>query len=180
MADSPANPTPPTTTPGAAGSQTAATPPSREFNPQAAILAWLWPGLGHISLGHKYRGLLIMFGVLFLVLTGLLVGGLDAVDRKEDRLWYYAQSLCGPIAMAADYANQNYIKALPEEKLNRATGLGRVNELGTLFVALAGLMNLVVILDALHFHPRPAKPLRAPQPRRRATDPPATNAEADA
>jgi hypothetical protein len=29
-------------------------------------------------------------------------------------------------------------------------GLGHVNEMGTLYGALAGLMNLVAILDALH------------------------------
>ena len=35
----------------------------------------------------------------------------------------------------------------------RTTSLGRVNEIGTLYIALAGLMNLVVILDALHAPP---------------------------
>jgi hypothetical protein len=37
----------------------------------------------------------------------------------------------------------------------RRVGIGRVNEMGTLFVALAGLMNLVVILDAMFREPRP-------------------------
>ena len=32
----------------------------------------------------------------------------------------------------------------------RRVGIGHVNEMGTLFIALAGLMNLVVILDALY------------------------------
>lgn len=111
-----------------------------------------------------------MFGVLFLVMTGILVGGIDAVDRVEDHLWFYAQSLCGPLAFVIDFANQSIVKGLPDERLIRAEGLARVNEMGTLFVALAGLMNLVVILDALHFSPRPAKPLPVPQPSRRADD----------
>ena len=34
-------------------------------------------------------------------------------------------------------------------KLLERKGLSRVNEMGTLYSALAGLMNLVVILDAL-------------------------------
>lgn len=149
--------------------------PAREFNPQAAVLAWLWPGLGHISLGQKRRGVLIMFGVLFLIVTGVLVGGIDCVDRVEDRLWFYAQSMCGPVIFGIDILNQTFIKTLPEERLLHATGLARVNELGTLFVALAGLMNLVVILDALHFAPRPAEPL-VRQHQRRADD---QTAEAD-
>lgn len=135
----------------------------REVNVQAAVLAWLWPGLGHISLGHKYRGVLIMAGVLLLVVIGLLVGGLDSVDRKDDRLWFYAQAMCGPVALAADFVNQSLVKTWPEVEVSSP---GRVNEMGTLFVALAGLMNFVVILDVLHFYPRPAVPLER-QPRRR-------------
>ena len=129
----------------------------------AAILAWLWPGLGHISHGERRRGLLIMFGVLFLFLGGVLIGGIDSVDRKEDRLWFLAQVLCGPIAMAVDFTNQSKLKDLPADWVDRyeqgdpavriqltRKSLGHVNEMGTLFSALAGLMNLVAILDALH------------------------------
>ncbi|MDY7109437.1 MAG: DUF6677 family protein [Planctomycetota bacterium] len=146
--------------------------PQAVFSPTAAILAWLWPGLGHISLGERKRGLLIMFGVLFLFLGGLLVGGLDCVDRRHDKLWFLAQSFCGPLAFAADIANQRLVQTVPEDwsrgsegrrrfvegdpdlrrRLSRI-GLGRVNEMGTLFIALAGLMNVVVILDALYYVP---------------------------
>jgi hypothetical protein len=45
----------------------------------------------------------------------------------------------------------------------RGTSLGKVNEIGTLYIALAGLMNLVVILDALH---RPAHQLEAARQRK--------------
>jgi hypothetical protein len=142
------------------------------FNPMAAILAWVWPGLGHISLGQRRRGLLIMFGVLFLFVSGLLIGGLDVVDHKRDKLWFLAQSLCGPVTFVADVANQGVVKRMPDNwerngdwkrrYLERdpdvlaqlkGTSLGRVNEIGTLYIALAGLMNLVVILDALHRAP---------------------------
>lgn len=142
-----------------------------QLSPAAALLAWVWPGLGHIVLGERRRGFLIMFGVLFLFFGGLLIGGLDCVDRKNDRLWFLAQSMCGPIALGADLANQALVQVVPtdwgrsenrrrfldgDEELRaslRRIGLGRVNEAGTLFIALAGLMNLVVILDALYFVP---------------------------
>ena len=134
-----------------------------QFTPTAAILAWLWPGLGHIQLGERRRGFLVMFGVLFLFVGGVLIGGIDSVDRREDRLWFLAQLLCGPIAMGVDVANQSIIKRLPPDwkvryqqgdpevrRQLRHKGLGHVNEMGTLYSALAGLMNLVAILDALH------------------------------
>ncbi|MHC4415059.1 MAG: DUF6677 family protein [Planctomycetota bacterium] len=137
-----------------------------QFTPYAAFLAWLWPGLGHVSLGHRRRGLLVMLGVLFLFLSGVLIGGIDAVDRKDDRLWFLAQALCGPIALAVDYVNQTQLKTLPDDWVDRymqddpeiisrlgRKSLGRVNEMGTLYSALAGLMNLVAILDALQRTP---------------------------
>ena len=134
----------------------------------ALVLAWVWPGLGHISLGQRRRGLLIMGGILFLFFGGLLIGGLDVVDSRRDRLWFIAQSLCGPIAFGADWASQNLVKRMPEDwnddfrwlrryaegdpdtlKQLHATSIGHVNEIGTLYIALAGLMNLVVMLDTL-------------------------------
>ncbi|MHC5114337.1 MAG: DUF6677 family protein, partial [Planctomycetota bacterium] len=147
-----------------------ARPTSRQVvNPVGAVLAWLWPGLGQIARGERKRGVLVMAGVLFLFFSGLLVGGVDSVDRRNDGLWFLAQSLCGPIAFGADMVNQRFVQRPgddwrsdrelqqryldgDEELLDqlRRVGLGHVNEMGTLFIALAGAMNLVVILDALY------------------------------
>lgn len=137
-------------------------PPTHSFNPLPAVLAWIWPGLGHIALGERRRGGLIMFGVLFLFLGGVLIGGVDVVDRKQDRLWFLAQGCAGPMAWGVDWVNQGYLKRRPAAEQNRLTSIGRVNEMGTLFCALAGLMNLVVVLDVLHH--------RVQAPARRADD----------
>jgi hypothetical protein len=141
-------------------------PHATDLNFGAALLAWLWPGLGHIwALREPKRGGLIMFGMLFLIVSGVLVGGIDSVDRKEDRLWFLAQALNGPIAFAIDAANQQYVKKLPDDERLLATSIGRPNEMGQLFVALAGLMNLVVMLDALVREPAPARPSGGPERR---------------
>ena len=138
----------------------------------AAILAWIWPGLGQISLGRPKRGGFIMFGVLFLVIVGVLVGGVDCVDRREAKLWFLAQGLCGPIVFGVDYVNQNMIKTQGEEQRLVTTSLGHVEEMGTLFVALAGLMNLVVMLDALVDSPHArAAEAAAESPKERRTKP---------
>jgi hypothetical protein len=145
--------------------------PDRQFNPMAAVLAWILPGLGHMSLGHRRRGALIMFGVLFLFIGGVLIGGIDCVDRKSDRLWFLAQSVCGPIAFATDYLNQTYIKRLPFPEQYQSIAINKPNEMGTLFCALAGLMNLVVILDALYFAPKAPEPDKPFRDRRRTAAP---------
>lgn len=112
-----------------------------------------------------------MFGVLFLFFGGLLIGGIDVVDRKTDHLWFLAQAVCGPIAFGADFINQNWLKNLPEPQKWATIGLNKPNELGTLFIALAGLMNLVVILDAMFFVTKPL-PTQPPQIERRSNPTP--------
>ena len=138
-------------------------PPPRSCCPTAGVLAWVFPGLGHLYLRERRRGLLVMLGILFLFFTGLLVGGLDAVDRQNDGIWFLAQAFNGPVAFVADWMNQILIQQRPEEERLMMVGLGHVNAIGTLFIALGGLMNLAVILDALCPPARPNHPSRRSQ-----------------
>lgn len=135
--------------------------PPLGFDAIAFALAWLLPGLGHWFLGHRRRAVYIAIGVLGLVIMGVLVGGLDVVDRQEDHLWFMPQSLTGPLAFGLDAANHFLLKSGRvgeiishdvihgfQTRVNRLKSIGRVNEIGTLFVAIAGLLNLCVMLDA--------------------------------
>lgn len=117
---------------------------TRGFRPLAGLMALVVPGLGHLMLGMPRRGRLIALGVLGLFGTGLLIGGLDAVDSERDRWWFYAQALTGPVAFIADT-----IHIALRHKGEIIQGLGRMNEIGTLSCALAGLMNAVAVLDAM-------------------------------
>ena len=135
------------------------------------VLAWALPGLGHWWLGERRRGVLAGGGVLGLFVCGVLIGGVDCVDQKEDGPWFLAQAWAGPVAYATDAANEWLLKTgrvgellpspgnpmprpdgsrPPEPMVSSYKGLGTVNDVGTLFTALAGLMNLVVMLDAAH------------------------------
>ena len=66
--------------------------------------------------------------------------------------------------MPADWVDR-YEEGDPEvaRRLHRKS-LGHVNEMGTLYCALAGLMNLVAILDALQ------PPQRRAEPRHRSVE----------
>ena len=137
-------------------------PGDSTFNPLAAVCAWLIPGLGHGIIGEKTRGVMIFFGIAFLWLCGLFIGGVDAVDRTSDRLWFIAQAGSGPIAFAVNELNDGLIKsgkvgeliAAPAMRgkepgrISTSMGIARANEYGILFTALAGLMNMIAILDA--------------------------------
>ncbi len=142
------------------------------LNWKAAAIGWLLPGLGQILIGHRRRGVYAMIGVLGLFFGGLFLGGIDCVDRREDALWFYAQAGAGPIAFGADYANSALLKTGrvgelvesppafgsrgPAPMVNSFKSVTVMNEVGTLYCALAGLMNLVVIMDALKRAPREA------------------------
>lgn len=142
------------------------------FRPLGALLGWVLPGLGHIASGNVKRGLMAMSGVLVLFFGGILVGGVDCVDRKEDGLWFIGQAGCGPIAFVADYANQSLLKTGsaapmvempsnandPKVFVSSYKGLAHANEFGTLFVFLAGLLNLCVLMDAAVREPSSDRP----------------------
>jgi hypothetical protein len=140
---------------------------------RAPLLGWLWPGLGHFSLGYRKRALLGMTGVVGMLVTGLLVGGADAVDSREDSAWFMAQAGNGPVAFGVDIVNQSLLKTgrvgelmpapppagpggRPVERevlISTYKGLGPANEFGTLFIALGGLMNLVLVMDCSRREP---------------------------
>jgi hypothetical protein len=122
----------------------------RTFQPLAGILAWVVPGLGHYVLGQRVRGIRIFAGMALLIFGGLFIGGVDTVDSKNDNLWFMAQACAGPVVLGVDVINQKYVKELPAADQIAWRSLGHVNSVGTLFIALAGLLNVVVILDAFY------------------------------
>ncbi len=86
------------------------------FQPLAAILAWVVPGAGHFYLGHKRRAVLIFAGVLGLFASGLFIGGIGSVDRRENFFWYLGEVLAGPVTLGVNAVHQTYFKAYdPDE-----------------------------------------------------------------
>lgn len=138
------------------------------FQPVAFLLACAMPGLGHAYLGDLKRAALILTSIMGLFLGGILIGGIDVIDRTEDKWWFILQAGVGPTAFAANALHQNLFKIEvqgprgplrqsghpdpannPNNQPTPATkSLGRVNEVGSLYTAMAGMLNLIVIIDA--------------------------------
>lgn len=139
-------------------------PANESFQPLPAALALLLPGLGHAALGQTRRAVLIGASVLSLFAGGVLIGGIDSIDRREDQWWFLGQAFVGPTAFAVDAYHQSLkvkdpatgaLRAPnPDENPGYEKSLGRVNEIGSLFATIAGLLNLIAILDAAWHAPR--------------------------
>lgn len=107
--------------------------------PVLMALAWLVPGLGHVVLGRRLRGLIfsVVVGVAFVV--GLVLDGELMVPRSGEPLSY--------LAAIASLGNGALFF------LVRAFGLGQglvtaaSYEYGTTFLLTAGMMNLLLVLD---------------------------------
>lgn len=138
------------------------------WQPHAAVAAWLLPGLGHLILGHRQRGAVLAAGIGGLWLLGILIGGIGVIDHRDYSegsrvkfsLWFLGQMLTGP-SIAADVYDQ-HLKAASERAFDHlpqpqdrprpfyVPSFGHVAEIGTLFTALAGMLNVLVIIDAAY------------------------------
>lgn len=142
--------------------------------PLAAFLAWILPGLGYVARGQTGRGLAVGGSILGLILAGLLIGGPDAIDSREERWWFLVQAGGGPVVLAIDQLHQRVLKVPaqgarpyrvsphPDPAMNPGNeppaftrSVARVNESARLYIVIAGMLNLIAILDCMAIR-RPA------------------------
>jgi len=118
------------------------TPPeANQRSPIAAlVLGWVVPGAGHAYAGRWGKAVLF-----FLCITGLVVAGLvlaDGTNILPRRLWYAAQVCAGGPAVALTPVSQYVASRGPVDWADP------LHEMGTLYTAVAGFLNLLVMMDA--------------------------------
>jgi hypothetical protein len=116
-----------------------------------ALAEWVVPGLGYGLQGQRARGLTIGVTIVILFVLGLLIGGVGVVDAPTlggpgtvfsqimQKPWFIGQVLTGLPGMIAALCSQHC--AAP-------VSTGRVNEIGTLYTAVAGMLNLMAVIDS--------------------------------
>lgn len=135
----------------------------------AALLTWLLPGLGHWYQGRRFKALLFGTCIIGVYLTGLWLGrGLVVYwtwvnplkDSENFRLSFIFQSFVGGFTLPGliqgllSYLDKppilgGWMAAPAQEVVNGLhPKIGRLVEIGTVYTAVAGLLNLLAIMDA--------------------------------
>lgn len=112
----------------------------RRLHPTAAALSsWFLPGSGHYLCGQKDKGLLVGGAVVVMFVAAMLFAGGHAVDRVDSPAYFIGVSLFGLGSLFA---------GLVTAPLKLTAPLPSFYECGYTLALVAGLMNLVVMLDA--------------------------------
>ena len=104
------------------------------------LAAWIIPGAGHFLIRERKRGIILFVVITSLFLLGIYAGSIGVVDWVTGRIWFYAQILFSPaVGIIGNITkNQNY------------PSYGRPCDIGQIYTAIAGLLNLLCILSAVY------------------------------
>lgn len=138
--------------------------PHASWNFVALVGAWLFPGLGHWLIGDRARGSILCVTILVIWTAGFLIGGISTFDHNDHRWWFVGQSLTAPsvaanLAFQKISAGENGRQPLPPTPDRPSyqpayePSFGKTNEQGILYTTLAGLLNLLTMIDVLHRSP---------------------------
>lgn len=105
----------------------------------AAVLAWAVPGAGHLVLGRWQKGLLYFVSIVGTFVAGWLISGCGNVYFQSGRWHVLLQVGAGLVTFVIGFCS----KAV-EPKLT----VMNFFEVGTLYTMVAGLLNVLVVMDA--------------------------------
>ena len=105
----------------------------------AVFVAWLLPGAGHWYLQKRQRAVIIFCAINITFLLGLYLGGIEMIDPHNDSAWFCAQLLSGLAGLISMLAQNPDVLA----------GYGHGVDLGQVYSGVAGLLNVICIMDVL-------------------------------
>ena len=111
------------------------------------LLGWLFPGLGHYAIGQPKRGLRLGLGIWFLIVIGILIAGTSAIDQTRDHIIFIAQLGIGPAAYIINIAGIMLRNNADQTLHNSMVAIGHLHHIGSLSVALGGLLNIIALID---------------------------------
>jgi hypothetical protein len=122
------------------------------------LAAWAIPGGGYILLGHIRRALVVSVTILLTFGAGLYIGSIGVIDSVGAKPWYIAQVMNSPavivlgnhVAQANTGAAQLISRPESSAPPDGYPVFGRSNEMGQIYTSIAGLLNLLCIVNAVY------------------------------
>lgn len=104
------------------------------------LAGWLVPGGGHLVL-KKYKHAIIIFVTIAATFgIGLYIGSVGVINPVGAKPWYVAQIMNTPAVAALGQIT----------KAEEYAVYGRPNEIGQIYTSIAGLLNLLCIVNAVY------------------------------
>lgn len=106
------------------------------------LIGWVVPGGGHFMIKETKRSLIIFTTIALTFLVGLYAGSIGVINPVDSKAWYCAQLMNSPLVAALG----RITASAPE----RYRVFGRPNEIGQIYTSIAGLLNLLCIVNAVY------------------------------
>lgn len=142
-------------------------------SPLVALAGWIIPGAGYWLLGQRARAMIVLGSVVTLYVLGLLIGGMRVIevpgyDASGNQIqaprgqwvithggllseiaakpWFVGQILAGPMCIASAAGSIQLAHHAQMYPRSHAP----LDTIGTLYTAIAGMLNLMVIIDSAY------------------------------
>ena len=105
------------------------------------LLGWIIPGAGHFAINKKKHAFIIFFTLVTTFIIGLYIGSIAIIDPKGSMPWFVAQLMNSPVVAILGYISEKggyYV-------------YGRPGEIGQIYTSIAGLLNLLCIVNAVYW-----------------------------
>ena len=113
------------------------------------LAAWIIPGAGHFLLRERKRAIIIFVTITALFVSGLYIGSIGVVNHVTSKIWFMGQVLYSPAAgIISQKVQGGYLDS--NGKQHKYDSFGRPADVGQIYTAIAGLLNLLCVFSAVY------------------------------
>jgi hypothetical protein len=104
------------------------------------LLGWVLPGAGHLIIKEKKRSAIIFVTITLTFCIGIYIGSIGVVDPVASKVCYTGQILTSPLVALLGHLTRG----------GAFTVYGKPSEIGQIYTGIAGLLNLLCIINAVY------------------------------
>ncbi|HSW44783.1 MAG TPA: DUF6677 family protein [Phycisphaerae bacterium] len=122
----------------------------------AGLLGWVFPGAGHLYIGERVRGLILMAAITLTFWGGIAIGGVKNTVNPQDRALWFLGQVCAGVHPFLAIAWGRQIRIPEDADKSRWIAYGQMEDISVVYTAIAGMLNILAILDVLVRAEKPA------------------------